>query len=448
MKQFILATFSLVVFMASANAQFEDVKKYLLLGQYPMAKQSLDALASKPKANSKPEYFLAKATILSHLMGTAQPPESMKMRDESIEAYRKYLSLDPANSENLQNDNAYRNAPINYYSSYYKEAFDLFNKSDYVNASTGFKNMVEWSDVLIKNKILAGPIDTTAIYLAGASHQNAKKYDEAAAYYGRLADAKVTGEDYSSMYKFLMSYHFEKGNIAEFQKYKQLGQELYPKDEFFGYDEMTFILNMENETEKFRRIEGKIAQEPNNAKLNQIYGSLLFEKLTARDVNIDAPEYKESEKKMIDALTRSAAASPDDPMPNFLIGKEYQFKSERVDEKIDGVIDEIRKFNQAQKPDKNGKTPPPPKELTARRDSLRTIQGQYLDQSAPYLLKAEPLMAKTYKNDKSTRQNYKILVGDLISYYTFKGQYTKNAAEKPKFLAEEKKWTDVYDKIQ
>jgi len=448
MKKFILATFSLVAFIASASAQFEDVKKYLMLGQYPMAKQSLDALASKPKANSKPEYFLAKATILSHLMGTAQPPESSKMRDESIEAYRKYLSLDPSNAENLQNDNMYRNAPINYYTSYYKEAFDLFNKSDYENASTGFKNMVEWSDVLIKNKILSGPIDTTAVYLAGASHQNAKKFDEAAGYYSRLANAKVPGEDYASMYKFLMSYNFEKGNINEFQKYKTVGQELYPKDEFFAYDEMTFILNMENETEKFRRLEEKIAKEPNNAKMNLIYGSLLFEQLTDKKADFESPGYRDSENKMVDALNRSAAASPDDPMPNFLIGKQYFYKSERVDEKIDGVIDEIRKFNQAQKPDKAGKTPPPPKELTARRDSLRTQQGQYMDQAVPYLLKAEPVMAKTYKNDKSTKQNYKILVGDLINYYTFKGQYTKIAAEKPKFLAEEKKWTDVYDKIQ
>ena len=448
MKKVILAAMGTVLLLGSAYAQFDDVKKFLMLQQYPMAKQSLDGLANKPKANTKPEYFLAKATVLSHLMKTSKPPESTKMRDESVEAYRKYLELDPGNTGNLLGDNAYRDAPINYYVSYYQESIDLFNKEDFPNSSTGFKNMVDWSDFLIKNKMLNYTVDTAAVYLAGASHQNAKKYEEAAGYYARLADAGVGGPDYLNVYKFLMSHNFERGNIDAFQKYRQIGKKLYPKEEFFDYDEMEFILGMEDEAEKMKRLEAKMAKDPNDFKLTQLYGNMLFDKLNQKDANTSTPEYAADEAKMMTALTKTATALPDDPSSNFLMGKHIWYKADRKRTEISDVNDEIRKFNDSQKPDKTGKLPPPPKELTTKRDNLRQEQGAYMDQAVPYLLKAEPIMAKTYTGNKQTKQNYKILVDDMIQYYGFKRQYAKTPADKAKFEAEEKKWDTVYSKIQ
>lgn len=448
MKKVILAALTLVVCIGSASAQFDDVKKYLMLQQYPMAKQSVDGLASKPKANTKPEYFLARATVLSHLMKTAQPPENTKMREESVGNYRKYLELDPANTGNLVTDNSYRDAPVNYYVSYYQEAIDQFNKEDFAKASDGFKNMVEWSDFLIKHKLLNYTIDTAANYLAGASHQNAKKYNEAAAYYARLADAKVGGPDYLNLYKFLMSHNFEKGDIASFQKYREIGKQMYPKEEFFNYDEMEFILGMEDETEKMKRLEAKMAQNPDDAKLSQLYGNMLFDKLNQKEANTTTPEYAAEEAKMMAALQKTAIAMPEDPSSNFLMGKHIWYKADRKRSQISDVNDEIRKFNDSQKPDKTGKIPPPPKELTSKRDNLRQEQGAYMDQAVPYLMKAEPIMAKNYGTNKQQKQNYKILVDDLIQYYGFKRQYAKTPAEKAKFEAEERKWDTVYSKIQ
>ena len=447
MKQLTLAAVVCFLAVGSATAQFEDVKKFLMLQQYPMAKQSLDGLANKPKANSKPEYHLAKATVSSHLMKSATPPESTKMREESVEAYRKYLELDPNNTA-LVTDNAYRDAPINYYVSYYQEAIDNFNKEDYEKASNGFKSMVDWSDFLIKNKMMNFTLDTAANYLAGASHQNAKKYAEAATYYQRLADAKVGGDEYANVYKFLVSNSFEKGDMEAFQKYRLIGKELYPKEEFFGYDEMEFILGMEDEAEKMKRLEAKMAKDPNDMKLTQLYGNMLFEKLNDKEAVTTTPEYAAEEAKMMAALTKTATGLPDDPSSNFLMGKHIWYKSDRLRDKISDVNDAIRKFNDAQKPDKAGKIPPPPKELTARRDSLRQMQGAYMDQAVPYLLKAEPQMAKTYKESRQQTQNYKILVDDMIVYNGFKRQYAKTPAEKAKFEAEERKWDAIYAQIQ
>jgi hypothetical protein len=71
-----------------------------------------------------------------------------------------------------------------------------------------------------------------------------------------------------------------------------------------------------------------------------------------------------------------------------------------------------------------------------------------MDKAVPYLLKAQPIMEKTYTKSKGETQNYKILVDDLIQYYGFKRQYAKNNVEKVKFEAEEKKWDAIYTKIK
>lgn len=205
---------------------------------------------------------------------------------------------------------------------------------------------------------------------------------------------------------------------------------------------------MEDANAKLVKLDAKVAKEPGNMKIAQMYAAILFDKLNERDVDVKTPEYAKDEEKMISLLTKTAEAMPEDASSTFYLGKHQWYKSDRIRTQIFDVNDAIRKFNDAQKPDKAGKLPPPPKDLTAKRDSLRKAQELAMDKAVPYLLKAQPIMEKTYTKSKGETQNYKILVDDLIQYYGFKRQYAKNNAEKVKFEAEEKKWDAIYTKIK
>jgi hypothetical protein len=447
MNRLYIAGIALLFATTAAQAQFDQVKTYLMLNQLPKAKEAIQDIEKKGKATTKPEFHLAKATVLAGLMKTVQGDEAEKYMEESMAEYRKYLAADAATVATLLQDPAYAATAFTYYSVLFNRAISHFNAKKYADAAKTFGRTVEWSDYLIKNKQLASEFDTTLFLYAGATSQMSEDHKGAIGYYEKIAARKIGGKDFLDVYKYMTYMYFLNKETASFEKSKALGKELYPKEEMFKMEEIDFILEVEDEKDRMARLEAKMAAEPDNAKLQQMYGGILFDKLSKRDVDPTTPEFAADEQKMLAALTKTAAAMPEDGMPNFLMGKHQWYKAERIRNLIADVNDEIRKFNDAQKPDKMGKTPPPPKELTARRDSLRRQQEAYMDIAVPFLLKAQPLLAQSYSKVKGGSQNYKLLVDDLIQYYGFKRQYAKLPADKAKAEAEEKKWDKVYSEI-
>lgn len=428
-----------------ALAQFDEVKTSLAIQQYKKAKEQLDQLLTKPKNAAKPEAYILKATVVAYLMNDpANEATATQLRSESIEAYKKYLEMDPAKP--LVADPVYANAPIGYYSSFFNEGIKGYNKKDWTEASASFKNTVEWSDFIIANKLAKMEFDTTANLLAGAAFQNAKQEDAAVPYFTRLTDKKIGGDDNEFVYQFLMGYYFKKDDAANFNKYKALGKELYPKSEYFTFEEIDFIMSLEDEAEKTKRIEAKIAKEPSNLELLQNYGFILFDKLNAEDIS-GITNYAEMEQKMITYLSQAGDKKPDDGKPYYYLGNHFINKAVKVNANISKVSDEIRKANSAAKPDKSGKLPPPPKELTDKRDALKKQYSDEVDKGLPYLLKSADAYGKHTDLKGMELQNYKRLVDQLILIYGDKKAATKVPADKAKFEAEEKKWNAVYTKI-
>jgi hypothetical protein len=124
-------------------------------------------------------------------------------------------------------------------------------------------------------------------------------------YYEKLAARKIGGKDFLDVYKYMTYMYFLNKETASFEKSKVLGQELYPKEEMFKMEEIDFILEVEDEKERMARLEAKMAAEPDNAKLQQMYGGILFDKLSKRDVDPTTPEFAADEQKMLAALTAS-----------------------------------------------------------------------------------------------------------------------------------------------
>lgn len=448
MKRLISLSVCILLLSHAGMAQFDQVKTYLMLNQLPKAKEAIDEMEKKGKVSTKPEFYAAKATVLAGMMKGVEPAESAKLMNESIASYRKFLAADPTNAGKFIQDPTYSATPFTYYSTFFNEGIGNFNKKDYDASAVSFKNATEWSEFLIKNNQIGLAFDTSANYLAGASYQNAGKIDDALVYYNKLADKKIGGGDYADMYKYMTYQYFLRDDMANFERTRSVGKELYPSDQFFTLDELDLILDMEDANAKLAKLDAKVAKEPGNIKLAQTYGAILFDKLNERDVDVSTPQYAKEEEKMISLLTKTAEAMPEDASSIFYLGKHQWYKSDRIRAQIFDVNDAIRKFNDAQKPDKAGKLPPPPKDLTAKRDSLRKAQEMAMDKAVPYLLKAQPIMEKTYTKSRGETQNYKILVDDLIQYYSFKRQYAKTNAEKLKYEAEEKKWDAIYTKIK
>lgn len=447
MKRQIFALLFVLFASSTVRAQFEQVKTYLVLNQYAKAKEALDAIEKKGKATSKPEFNLAKAAFLAGMARTVQGDTADRYLAESIEQFRKFQATDQAQNATLLQDQAYSSVTFVYYGTLFNKAIGLFNAKKYAEASENFTKAVEWSDYLIKTKQLASDFDTTLYLYAGASAQLSENPKSAMSYYERLAGRKVAGKDYIDVYKYMSFMYFKNKDKAAFDKSMALGRELYPSESMFKVEELDFALDIEDEAERIARLNEMSEKDPENVRINETYGRILFDKLNKSDVDPKTSEYAAEEQKMLALLNKAAIATPDDGLSYFLIGKHYWYKSDRIRNQITDINDAIRKFNDAQKPDKAGRTPPPPKNLTSSRDSLRAQQGQFMDQAVPYLLKAQPIMAQTHTKVRGGTQNYKLLIDDLVQYYGFKRQYAKTPAEKAKAEAEEKKWDKVYGEI-
>jgi hypothetical protein len=430
----------------SAFAQFDEAKNMVLINQNKKALETLNQLMAKPKNAGKPEGYILKATILSNLLGESQDEaEKDKLLAESLEAFKKYLEVDPKKEFVAQPP--YSNPPITYYSTYFNKGIKGYNKKDWPAASADFATTVTWSDFIIDNKLAKMEFDTSANLLAGAAFQNAKMDDEAVKYFTRLTNRKIGGEDNEFVYQFLMGYYFRKDDMVGFEKYRALGKELYPKSEYFTYSEMDFIMAMDDETEKMKRIEAKIAKDPNNMELVENYGYLLFDKLNGADDKPIPDNAAELESKMTTYLTKAGEAKPTDGKPFYFLGNHYINKAVKVNESIVKVTDEIRKANASAKPDKTGKLPPPPKELTDKRDQLKKAYDVEIDKGLPFLIKSANAYGANTNLTGMEKQTYKKLVDQLILIYTDKKVATKDPKLKAEYEKEEKKWNDLYSKI-
>ncbi len=429
-----------------ALAQFDDVKNMVLLNQYKQANEKLKELMSKPKNAAKPEGFMLQATIWSALMtDSSMAAQAKDLRKQAIESYNKYLQMDP--KKELISVPPYPNAPINLYSSFFNDGIKDYNKKDWPSACESFKNTVYWSDFIIENKLAKMEFDTSANLLAGAAFQNDKNDTMAIKYFSRLTDRKIGGADNEFIYQFMMGYYFKVNDAANFDKYKKLGTELYPKSEYFGYSWLDFIMAMDDETEKMKRIEAEIAKNPNDIELIENYGLMLFDKLNGPDDAAKPANYDEMEQKMITNLTKAGEAKPTSGKPYYYLGNHYVNKAVKVNDQINAVTDEIKKANANAKPDKNGKLPPPPKELSDKREQLKKTYNDEVDKGVPYLLKSAEAYGKVTDLKGIEMQNYKRLVDQLILIYGDKKASTKDPKQKAQFETEEKKWTDVYSKI-
>lgn len=445
MKKIICSITLLLAVSFSAFAQLEEVKTFIALSQFDKANSALETLTKKPKNLANPEFYIAKATILSHLIRSNNATNIPTIRDTAIAAYRKYMEMDP--SKKLMTDGAYSAAPINFYVSYFSESVDLFNKKDWANASPLLKKTSEWSDFIINNKVANMTFDTTVNLLTAVSFQNNNNEDEAAVYYRRLADQKVGGPDNDISYRFLMNYCFNKDDMACFETMKATGQSLYPDIQYFTYTDLDFILEIEDEAKKFRKLEEKLAKEPSSIDLMQTYGFLLFNKLNAEGASEKVTNYAVEEAKMVELLTKAGDGKPEDGNAFFYAGSHFWNKALRTKDQIGLINDTIRIANASAKPDKTGKLPPPPKALTDRRDNLRKLQEAELDRSLPFLLKAKNALEANSTKGKVEMQTYKRLIDQLIEIYSSKRQMAKLPADKAKYEAEEKKWDALYSKL-
>jgi tetratricopeptide (TPR) repeat protein len=453
MKQILFSTIAIFMMVPGIKAQkYESIKQYLILQMPEKAKEELDKNWSNPKFVAKPEAYILKASILSALSSKAEGDAQVALIDESEKNFEEYLQKDPQMS--LIKDPAYANTPIVIYSSLFNRGIGFYNKKDFEASFKTFEKVCTWSEFLHKNGIADIPLDTNAILLAGASAQATEKNDEGAfKYYKKLADNKVGGKDNEFIYRFLARKSFDKEDMEGFERYMALGRELYPEEEFYTYKEEDFVFSIEDKAEKMRRIEGMLKKNPNNFKIQAVYGEILFDELNPRDLDSPLPEgAEEMEASMIAAFTKAAEIEPSNPLAYMNLGNHFMNKSIRANNDIVAHQKMMREKLKAATPEpvKGKPAPKPPTPDPADVEKRKQLQAVYegiLVKAMQYYEKSLGIYENMSAPTTMDKQNWRNAVSNLIDINRELKNAAirdKNAADEKKFDAAEKKYIAMY----
>ena len=435
---------TMLALVLSAGAQnYKDISDKVLLRQYKQAREDLDKRMTNPKFTAKPEAYILKTTIYAALASDSLTPAAQRdqLLSEAEAAFTRYREMDGPEFP-LMKDLMYKDGPVFLYSALFSKAYKEYQASQWESSYTLFKRLTGISDVLAAKDMLNSKFDTTVVLLTAFTADNSNHKDEAYTYYARLADNKVAGAGNDFIYRFLVLNSFQKNDMAAFDKYRALGKQFYPGNEYFDYDKTDFAVGLSGAFDtKLKAMEDVLAKDPSNYKANLTVAQLIYDTIHPRDGGVPHANAEALEGRMIEALTQAANAKPDDELIFLVLGDHFIDKSDKLNDARAAHVEDMKKRT---KPGTQ-----PSKADIQKRDDLDRQYGEAYDKARePYEKAAAILAAKGNSLTGSQKQQYRKVAGYLGDIYNFKKAQAKNPADVAKYTAESKKWNDLYDALR
>jgi tetratricopeptide (TPR) repeat protein len=424
-KLFLTALLAVIGFLSQAQ-KLEKAKDLLNKKKFTEAKTEIDNVLAVEKNKTVSEAWYVKAKVYGAIAGDSSLKATVPdARGTAFEAMKQYLELETkekdAAKRNIQLtlDN---NAPlIELYTGYSKDAASFYNASNYNDAFVNFKNSLAVFDLMSSKGIIPIKLDTTTTLYAGISAEKAQKPDDAAVYYGKIAENKAKGEGFVEIYKWLADYYRRKDDIANAAKFSALGKEVYPNDPFWTGFDLDMAREKGNKEDLFKKYEQVIKENPDNYLFLFNYGVELYQTGYDPDASKRPANSKELIAKAIEVMTKALEKKPDYANANMVLGQIYYNQ---------GV--EINNENKNIRPQGNVKLTP---EQLKKKDELRAETSKKFDQALPYLVKVDELLDSQGKLKMEDKDNLKNALDLLIII----NEEKVNQLEQKKRQAEAKK---------
>ena len=399
MKKLLLTALLAVVGFLSQAQKLEKAKDLLSKKNLTDAKTEIDNVMTVEKNKTLADAWCTKAKIYGAIAADSSLKGSVPdARGTALESMKTYLDL-----ESKEKDAAKRNiqltldnnAPlIDLYTGYSKDAASFYNANNYNDAFLNFKKSLEVFDLLSTKNIVPIKLDTTTTLYAGISAEKAQKPDDAAIFYGKLAEAKAKGEGFVEIYKWLADYYRRKDDAANAAKFAALGKEVYPSDPFWTGFELDLAREKGTKDELFKKYEQVIKENPDNYLFLFNYGVELYQTGYDPDASKRPANSKELIDRAVDVMTKTLEKKPDFANANMVLGQIYYNQ---------GV--EINNENKNIRPAGGVKLTP---DQLKKKEDLRVETAKKFEQAVPYLSKVDEVLdaqAKLKMEDKDNLKN-------------------------------------------
>lgn len=414
-----------------AQKQVDKIKELLKTNKVSEAKTEIDNYLANEKNQKSSEAWYVKAKVYNAIAADANLKATVPTaREVAFESLKKYIELEKTVKDSTQRqlslliDN--RQPFLDLYAGYSKDGAAFYNANNFNDAFVNFKKTLDVFDFMVAqgwtNKVV---LDTTSTLYAGIAAEKANKLDDAAIYYGKIADQKATGEGFVEIYKWLANHHKEKGDIATSQKYLNLGREVYPTEKFWTEFEVAMLREKGSAETLFAKYEELIKNDPNNYVPYFNYAVDLFQRVNNPDSTKRPANPKELTDKMVQLLNKSIELKADYPESHIVLGQIYYNK---------GV--EIDNVNKTIRPPKGGKLKP---EDLKKKEELRNAMNKEYDVALQHFAKVDQIWGPQGKLKPQEKQLLKEVYDLMITIY-------EQRQDKDKALAYTEKFTSV-DKV-
>ena len=406
MQRFLL---SLLIILSSSGlfAQtIEDIEAQFGKGELDKAKTSVDAFLAKEKNQSKADGWWYKALIYNEIAKSEKykslAPDG---RMEAFNAFKKYYELDPKSIRATLEQHV---RLFDIYNGYFDIGVTSFGASKFDEAYTGFKNALMVEEYVSGkgfeyNGFRFPTFDTTLIQNIALSAYRAKKEDDAAVYFKKIADQRIAGKDNVDVYQLLVEYYAKKNDKVNKEKYLQIGRELFPADDRWYQIELDEV-DAKDKKALFAKYEELMPKYPDKYLMSYNYAVELFNYTYAGDTK--PADYKETQKKIESVLKSTMAANKSYPEANVLMSRHYY-----------NVLYDLQDEMQAVK----GTTAADKK----KKDDLKLKMNESADQLILYSQAAYDLYSAKPTLKAGEKGNYKVVAGYLSTAYDVKGDKVK-----------------------
>jgi len=394
----------------------DEIKDMINKSQWDKAKTAIDAFLTKEKNAAKWEGWWYKGVIYNEMAKS----EAFKNlvpdgRMEAFNAFKKYYEIDP---KSIQGTLEQHVRLFDIYSGYFDQAAAQFNEKKYNEAFTNFKNAYTVEEYIASkgyeyNNFKFPAFDTTVVQNIALSAYMAKKEDDAAVYYKKIADQKIAGKDNADVYQFLVEYYYGKKDMTTREKYLQLGRELYPDDDYWYQSELADVDDKDKKA-LFAKYEEVAAKYPNKYVLFYNYAVELFNYAYTKDAK--PADYKEVQKKIETALKQSLS-----------LNKNYTEAYVIMSRHIYNVTFDLQDEMVAIK----GNTPADQK----KKADIKAAIVAKSDELIPYAQAAYDIYDAKSTLKNLEKANFKIVTDMLVSAYEVKGDKVKAEQYKKKLTS-------------
>ena len=414
----------LIAFMFASTASYSFAQSagkandLLKAKKVEEAKAEIDKVLTNEKNAKEPDAWYAKSKIYDALssdpkLGTANPTA----KAESFDALKKYVDMDTKKLIALTLDNYA--VPQDLYKNYFSSGATFYNSNNYADAFTSFKNCLEVSEYMHSKGWTTVTLDTNVVLYTGVAAEKLNKKDDAAIYYGKLADAKVSMDNMADIYKWLTDYYYQKKDETNAQKYLALGESIYPKDAFWASMKLDMARDKGDKTTLFTKYEDVIAKDPTNYLYVYNYGIELYKEAYKEDVTQRPANSQELIDKAAVNLKKALELKPDYAPANLVVGQIYYNQGVDLNAQVKAI-----------KTPATGKLKP---EDQKKKDDLKASMLKKFDESIPYFEKVDQILGGQGKLKQDEKSNLKDAYDLLTTIYDQKNMKDKSKVYEEKF---------------